>query len=96
MGVRTEPRDTMRKDAHESQRQIDLNYGFIHFSSERSMKPRWVKFIPLSDVHESKLKNLMPLRKYWSAVYVTMAMCDSKSAIKILPSPVAILGEVRP
>ena len=49
---------TVRKGARESQRQINLNYSFIHFSSERGMKPGCVKFITLQTFIRANLKNM--------------------------------------
>ena len=47
----------MRKGARESQRQIDLNYGFTHSSSERGMKPVCVNFIPFQTFAKTISKN---------------------------------------
>ena len=45
---------TTRKGTCESKHRIDLNCRFMNFSSERGMKLGRVKFILVSDVHESR------------------------------------------
>ena len=70
----------MRKGARESQRQIDLNYGFTHSSSERGMKPVCVNFITFQTFGKTISKN----GKYTSVKllgcgHVTETMCNTFS-----------------